>query len=397
MQCIPDHLQDELQCLYQFASEHQTHLIPMTQWPAATIDQLPFWQSLVHFLLTSTYQFRKTVNKNQGFPAEKQAKSKDEKQLYKAQKQAMCALLDTLSSHFELQQALTALAHCPTPYYTDRQWTVLSALLQLLPTVAAQLHLLFAETGTVDFNEINLGALHALRDQHGPTDLALLLDYQLQHILIDEFQDTSLTQFNLLEALTTTWQATEGKTLFLVGDPMQSIYRFRQADVGLFLKARHDGIGDIALIPLQLSVNFRSAPAVVDWINHCFSQLFPTLEETSTGAIGYAKSVAARLNQPIQPSQQSACVKTHLITHKATSHKTDLQAKYITALIKDLQIRNAQANIAVLVRSRSHLTGLLPDLHNAGISFTAVDIAHLDKQRVIQDLLNLNVCFIISD
>ncbi len=103
-----------------------------------------------------------------------------------------------------------------------------------------------------------------------PEDLALALGQRIRHILVDEFQDTSYTQFELLEKLTAGWEPGDGRTLFLVGDPMQSIYRFRQADVSLFLKARLEGIGAIRLEPLTLSVNFRSRPEIVEWVNRTF-------------------------------------------------------------------------------------------------------------------------------
>mgnify|MGYP003389463336 CR=1 FL=1 len=64
-----------------------------------------------------------------------------------------------------------------------------------------------------------------------PTDLNLMLDYQIKHLLVDEFQDTSQLQFTLIKSLINGWEENDGKTLFFVGDPMQSIYRFRQADV----------------------------------------------------------------------------------------------------------------------------------------------------------------------
>jgi hypothetical protein len=61
-------------------------------------------------------------------------------------------------------------------------------------------------------------------------------------VLVDEFQDTSRSQWSLLAALTAGWDPDGGRTVFAVGDPMQSIYRFREADVGLFLRAWREGL-----------------------------------------------------------------------------------------------------------------------------------------------------------
>ena len=72
----------------------------------------------------------------------------------------------------------------------------------------------------------------------------------MQHILIDEFQDISVAQYRLIEKLISTWQQDDGRTLFVVGDPMQSIYRFREAEVGLFLRTQTKGIGTLSLQPM---------------------------------------------------------------------------------------------------------------------------------------------------
>src|SRR3990172_5362927 len=86
-----------------------------------------------------------------------------------------------------------------------------------------------------------------------PTALALALDCSVRHILIDEFQDTSWSQYDLLQGLTAGWQRDDGRTLFVVGDPMQSIYRFRKAEVGLYVRAWHEGIGGVPLDALRLA------------------------------------------------------------------------------------------------------------------------------------------------
>src|SRR5688572_11878813 len=142
-----------------------------------------------------------------------------------------------------LRAALEALLRMPGERYTDEQWETLGAILELLPRAAAQLKVVFAERGETDFTEIAQGAVRALGTPDNPTDLLLALDTTIKHILVDEFQDTSYSQFELLERLTSGWERGDGRTLFLVGDPMQSIYRFREAKVALFLQAWEHGLG----------------------------------------------------------------------------------------------------------------------------------------------------------
>jgi len=103
----------------------------------------------------------------------------------------------------------------------------------------------------------------------------LRLDYRLQHILVDEFQDTSSAQLELVRLLTAGWQTGDGRSVFCVGDPMQSIYGFRQAEVRAFLELAEDGIGELRFDVQRLRDNFRSAKAVVEWINACFSRVLP--------------------------------------------------------------------------------------------------------------------------
>ncbi len=138
----------------------------------------------------------------------------------------------------------------------------------MLVRLAAELKVAFAERRAVDFVELALAAQRALGQVDAPSELLLALDRRIQHLLVDEFQDTSQSQRRLLELLTAGWQPDDGRTLFLVGDPMQSIYRFRDADMSLFLLAKQRGIGAVRLRSLTLQRNFRSAPAIVELGQH---------------------------------------------------------------------------------------------------------------------------------
>ncbi len=292
------------------------------------------------------------------------------------------ALAQSLAEHDELREALFALTRLPHARYSDAQWEALGAIARLLPLAVAELKVVFASRGEADFVEIAQGALVALGDPEAPTDLLLSLDYRIHHILVDEFQDTSFTQFELLEKLTAGWgmggEADDGRTLFLVGDPMQSIYRFREAEVGLFLKARNEGIGQVALDPLTLSVNFRSQADIVDWVNRAFAQVMPQTENIAAGAVPYSPS------EPVHPAESDAvCV------HAFFDGDAQAEAEQVAMLIGAAQTQDPDGSIAVLVRNRSHLEDIVPRLKQRGLRFRAIEIESLGHRQVVQDLLAL--------
>src|SRR5689334_17316262 len=196
-----------------------------------------------------------------------------------------------------LREALVAIRSQPPAEYDDRQWEALEAILALLKPAVAELKVLFGERGQADFTEFAHGALAALGSVDDPSDLLLSLDQKISHVLADEFQDTSQSQFSLLEKLVSGWEQGDGRTLFLVGDPMQSIYRFREAEVGLFLKAKHSGVGPVALEPIELSTNRRSQEGLVKWFNESFPRVLPEREDESAGAVPY--SPAASRHEPL--------------------------------------------------------------------------------------------------
>ncbi len=331
----------------------------------ATVQDLPRWRALAAFLLTKTGTLRKTINKTLGYPAN-----------YKDEKAKLLALLNAISLNPRLHDALLLIPSLPTTEYSADDWRLLQLLVDLLKIAVAQLQVIFAERGQVDHIEITQAALTALGDDDQPTDLALLLDHQISHLLIDEFQDTSQTHFALLKKLTAGWQEDDGKTLFCVGDPMQSIYRFREAEVGLFLTVIRQGLGQMPLDFLQLAVNFRSNATIIDWINSHFSRCFPSQNDSAIGAVSYAAADAFKASGP-QAEVQLTALDTSCFATEAT---------HITALVQQNLQLYPDDSIAILVRSRSHLRAILPALREAGITFHALDSEKLTDLPVIRDL-----------
>ena len=271
-----------------------------------------------------------------------------------------------------LREALESILRMPEERYTEEQWEVLGAIMELLPLAAAHLKLGFTEHGETDFTEVAQAAVRALGTPESPTDLLLALDTRIKHILVDEFQDTSYSQFELLERLTSGWQRDDGRTLFVVGDPMQSIYRFREARVALFLNAWEEGIGGLQLEPLTLSTNFRSQAGLVDWFNASFPHVLPREADPASGAVPYSPATP----KPDAPKGDAA------VWHHMKSRR-DEAAKIVELASK------AEGTKAILVRNRLSLAEIVPALKAAGIRYRAIEIESLGEKQVVQDLYAL--------
>ena len=277
----------------------------------------------------------------------------------------------SLAGNEALRQALARLLSLPPERYSDEQWQVLGAMLELLPRAAAQLKVVFGERGETDFTEIAQGAVRALGKPGEPTDLLLALDTRIQHILVDEFQDTSVSQWELLELLTAGWQPDDGRTLFLVGDPMQSIYRFREAEVALFLDAWSEGLGSVRLERLTLTTNFRSQPRLVEWFNASFEKILPREADRPTGAVPYSAATA----HPEKRALEGEPVVWHHVADRLA------EAREIVRLVKQ-----SAGRTAILVRKRDALADIVPALKQAGIRYRAIEIERLGEKQVVQDL-----------
>ncbi len=336
--------------------------------PGPSSREVEAWKAAADMLLTGGGTIRKSVTVREGFPA-------TEKQL----KARMMALLDELREIDGADNALDSVRKLPPARYTEGQWQVLEALMSLLQLAVAELNVLFGERDQTDYAAVAMAAVRSLGEDESPTDLALYLDHRLQHILVDEFQDTSNGQYQLLRQLVAGWSPGDGRTLFCVGDPMQAIYRFREAKVGYYLDARARGIGALKLRPLTLEANFRSRPGVVDWVNEIFPGVFPREEDLTMEAICYSPCRATRAPGTMPAVQ----------LHGFLGRNDEAEAAAVVALTRQALSESENSEVAVLVRARPHLHAITEAYRAAGIDYRAVDIESLADRPVVLDLLAL--------
>ncbi|MFI4918511.1 MAG: UvrD-helicase domain-containing protein [Legionellales bacterium] len=347
----PDSPRFLLQGLYEFNEIDQNTVIALTK-----------------LLLTGERVFRVAFDHHVGL---KRGVCPDKE--YDLIKASSKELLSELREHPDFLDALIQVSTLPNPEYNLEQWEMLQALFIMLPLLVGHLHLFFSEHNEVDFTAIAQQALTALGDSENPTDLALYLDNALHHLLVDEFQDTSINQFELIGKLVQGWEPGDGKTLFVVGDPMQSIYRFRQAEVGLFFRAKEQGIGPVRLNALELRSNFRSSATLVNWVNTHFSKIFPQEFDIESGAVSFHPS-----NHVIQGDERSAI-------HALQFKNREQEASSLIQIITDELNADSEQTLAILVRSRGQLTDIIRLLRQHQIPYQGTDIDLLTNLAHLRD------------
>jgi ATP-dependent helicase/nuclease subunit A len=204
-----------------------------------------------------------------------------------------------------------------------REYLYPIALGAVVPAVA-EFERLRREKGVLDFNDLLLSARNLLRDH--PESRA---EFQKRFtpVLVDEFQDTDPIQAEVLLYLTGAdlqekdWRrlAPLPGSLFVVGDPKQSIYRFRRADIETYERVKERVVASGGRV-LELTANFRSSPEVCSWVNTVFGASFPaspTAEQAAYVALNAERrpvgdrSGAFQLEVPSVASKTRAAIALH--------------------------------------------------------------------------------------
>ena len=382
-------LADELAMWGRYAARHladqpESPIVALADEQAFPSDpaQVGWWHGLSALLLTKSGTVRKGPNKAVGFPSKGAGRNAEESARFGEAVTSMKALMARLDEPdlAVLVDGLNEVITLPPPSYPKEQRDALEALPRVLMLAVAELWSVFAEEGQVDHPEVAQRAIMALGSDEAPTDLALLLDHTIDHLLVDEFQDTSFAQYQLIARLTAGWSEGDGRSLFLVGDPMQSIYRFREADVALYLTTwEQQRLGSIPLTPLQLRANFRSRPAVVNWINRMGEECLPEQADLLRGRVPFARC------DPARAEETGSGVTVYPDSRKDPA----VEADKVVAIIQQAHEADAHHRVAILIRARSHLAAILPALERHGIAYRAVDIDSLADRPVVRDLTAL--------
>jgi ATP-dependent helicase/nuclease subunit A len=284
----------------------------------------------------------------------------------------------------------------PLTPHDDEAARLVVAWSRVAARATARYTALKAAQSALDFDDLE-GRAARLLDQ--PEVRARFAGRAIRHVMVDEFQDTNVRQWQIARALT---QGTAG-ALFVVGDPKQSIYGFRGADVRVF----RDVVGAIGGEPIALAQSFRTHQPLVEQFNALFAALLTETDENAY-AVGFGEAMIAE-----RPAPSDAPPITLLLTVRAEADDDDEDddppeareseahaiAGHIAGLIAEGRpvydraagdVRQVgYGDVAVLFQSMGHV-GLYEDaLARAGIPYVTVAGRGFYDRQEVWDMLNL--------
>jgi ATP-dependent exoDNAse (exonuclease V) beta subunit len=260
--------------------------------------------------------------------------------------------------------------------------------------------------GRLEFHDLLVLSRAVLRDPEHGWDVRRRLRERYTHLLLDEFQDTDPIQCDLAALLASgvpdarhhKWDelAVDPGRLFVVGDPEQSIYRFRRADIAAFLRAR----SAFGAAPRHLTHNFRTTAPVIEFVNHVFRDL---IVAEAGSQPEYVPLVPVRGAAPSGPATLLLGTEAHRDTPKADALRAreaaDVAAAVTTALADGWRVARRDrdgtetwepcrlGDVAVLLPARTSLGHLEDALDAAGIPYRAETSSLVYGTREIRDLL----------
>lgn len=271
-----------------------------------------------------------------------------------------------------------------------------------------------AELRLLDFTDLEWRAYRLLNHPEHALWVQYKLDQRIDHLLVDEFQDTNPTQWRLLLPLLEELAAGDperSRSVFLVGDVKQSIYGFRrakpelQAQAADWIHRRLDGR------PFHLDRSWRSSPAIIDFVNRVFSagplherlpqfQPHDTHRSTLWGAVEILPAV--EYQPPVQPQPREGLRNPLREPRGHPEQDGHLEegrriAACIQALVREGRaVQDEQGirpvdygDILILLRSRTHAAALERALREAGIPYLGAEQGTLLEALEVRDLVAL--------
>ena len=338
--------------------------------PGTSWDELPSWQAIADRILTKDGRPRKQFGPSSGFYSN-------------FRKTVWGELIENLPG--DTAKAIHETRDYPSKDDTIADIGVLSDFIILAAEVIGEYEAICGKRHIIDFIGLEQSALRVL-DEENPSDLHLYLDHRIKHLLVDEFQDTSRNQWELIRKLCSGWMPGDGRTIFIVGDPKQSIYAFRKAEVRLFTEAKSGiPIPGQAKLPLDahlLKTNFRSTEKLIKWTNSLFGNMVMIDPDTDADEVPFNPSVTAG------DDGEETVISLNLFSAENPDRAKDDEARWLAQKVKKtLDETGGKKSIAILLFTRNRIHRYLAALKEERIPVQVQEGLSLAERPEVMHLM----------
>jgi ATP-dependent helicase/nuclease subunit A len=350
--------------------------------PEEGLVQVGSWKAVAEVFLTKGGTPRRQFGPKNGFPGDFSKK--------------LCAeFIRNLPP--EIADILAFVAAWPDPGEDNVGLTGLTDILVLVNGAWERLRNLIEARG-LDYLELEMAATRALSRCEHPSESLLFYHDHLRHILVDEAQDLNDVQAGIMAKLTEGWEPGDGRTVFMVGDPKQSVYRFRRAEVSLFYELKERGLvreaeSPLPLKPLLLSTNFRSRPHLVEFANNLFEKVMAS-PRREYDEVEFTPSRHVREGADDEGNVVGAIFSDQEPTEEIGVTPLEREARWIAASVAKRCKERPNETIAILIPVRTHLASFVRALTEAGIALCLTEGERLRGSPEVRHLLNLFVAMV---
>ena len=345
--------------------------------PATDFGSLARWKEVATVFLTGSGTPRKQFGAKYGFPKD-------------FGKSPSSGFIRNLPS--QVATLLAFVRGWPEPMEDNVGFGDLRDLLILGEGVLNRLQELLRSRG-MDYLELELAAQRALEWTERPSESLIFHHDHLRHILVDEAQDLNDAQVEILGKLTEGWESGDGRTVFMVGDPKQSIYRFRRSEVSLFYDLKEKGLkrepeAALPLRPLRLTANFRSRPHLVQFANKLFERVMAS-PRREHDEVDFSRSEPA-----VEEPKKTLPIRVAIFYGEPESKEKALpslerEAQWVAKAVSKLHRDEPKETIAILVPVRTHLDAYVEALGEVDVPLRLMEGMRLEERPEVRHLLNL--------
>jgi ATP-dependent exoDNAse (exonuclease V) beta subunit len=342
------------------------------QLPGHSWEELPSWQTIAHALTTKAGTALKRFGPASGFYSN-------------FGKTKWGAMITSMGD--PCAAALSEIKSLPSPHDINSDVDVLPDFIITAAALIDRYETACMERHVVDFTGLEQAALRALNDSD-PSEIQLYLDHRIQHLLVDEFQDTNRIQWELVRRICSGWVPDDGRTVFIVGDPKQSIYSFRNAEVRLFIEAKSGiPIPGGELLPLdahRLKTNFRSAKELIEWANNLFGETVMKEPDADADEVPFGPSETA------VGKESGGAISLSLFADSDIEKAKDNEAAWLAGKVGEIMKETGEdKSIAILLFTRNRIRRYLQAFKNEGIPVQVREGLSLAQRPEVMHLIKI--------